>query len=633
MGDGPHTILSQKAQEKLDEIQRGGGWKGTAAQLASTLGTDLGTAGAIMGGLVRGAQAGIAQTGAEVGAPILGRDVAGMVEAFPTGDMGGGTLLDAPGGAVRSAQGAREAAVAATERADLAASPLSDAFRAQPVAPEAVSKIEQLHPGTSPPPATGGAPGEPGVAPAGTPGSTAPEPNPTGWRPKAKDEPLAPGMEVATNPDTGQQFVRDSSAGAQVTNPRNVPAMTPDERAVYEQKSVQQTHIDRSGPSRVNGEVYFDGVKPTLGAVDPYGKTADGQLNAVAEKTLSATDPDFKEKLDRQNSENNDIRKDGFMDEAQDLNAIQAQEDIRQQHFDDNTAAALTRSAPVDPAAARATVEDAIDSVLQGPAGKRGAVRTTLESVRDRFFRDRLPSDPPDMPEWDRIETDPEILNGVRAHINDLLSSTGQKEGANRLASRQLERVREAVDDLISTTSPGYQAVREQWRADSIPIDQMSELQKYLTGGGKITDPQGFLQFGKVQRMLEKIVTDRQKRGINNAKSLTDQQMNMIISLRDDLARDNYKDYIGRTKGSDTTQQLTAAQHMFGAAKKYGLETGLHVLALKVAPGLGNVAVRLVTPAMKARSEARAAAQTKTARDALSKRLLSSHPQWVGPTY
>lgn len=91
-GNPVGSVLSDKAQEKLDQIQQQGGWKGTAAQLASTLGTDVGTAGNVIAGLGNAAvgayQHGVSQAGEEVGAPQLGRDLAALPEAFPQESMG-----------------------------------------------------------------------------------------------------------------------------------------------------------------------------------------------------------------------------------------------------------------------------------------------------------------------------------------------------------------------------------------------------------------------------------------------------------------------------------------------------------------------------------------------------------------
>lgn len=617
------TILSPAAQTKLDDIQRAGGWKGTAAQLASTIGTDIGTAGSIiargLGAAMKGAQAGVAQTGEEAGTPQLGRDIAGMAEAFPTGDTGGGLRAGSSeiGGNLK---GAREASKAAREQ-----------IPTMTIRPDAAPDAAAT-PSAGPGPirnasgggvAIDGPPGEPVTA---TPGVAA------GWRPLGKDEPRSVGMTIATDPATGIEYVQDSSAGAQITT-AHVPNLTPAQRATAERSQMLQTHLDRAGPSRIDPSVYVPGVRPTEAAVDPYGMNADGNTNALAEKTLRATSPEFASRLDAQNTENNNIRKDAFMQHAQDPNAIDTQEQVRQESFNDNQAAAIAGSSPVDPADARAVVEG-IDDTLRGPAGKQDSVANELRKVRAKFFRDPSASDPEGTTEWDRLETDPAMLNGVRRHLNDRLSSVGQKDSDARLASSQLLNVRNGVDDLIATTAPGYRTLTEQFHADSIPIDQMRELQKYLSGPSKITDGQGMLQHGKVQAMLEKIVNDRAKPGVNNAKSLTDDQMDMLFRLRNDLARDNHRDYIARTKGSDTTQQLTARQRLMGVIREHGPEAIAHTVVGHVAPGIGNaVYATTVKPYIKARKEAQAAAQVKAAQTALGNKLLRSHPQWEGTPY
>ena len=82
----PGTILSPEAQEKMDAIQRQGGWRGAMAGLGSTAAEDVGVAGGVMAGLgnvgFAAAQRGVQQAGEYLGAPKLGRDIAAMPEAF-----------------------------------------------------------------------------------------------------------------------------------------------------------------------------------------------------------------------------------------------------------------------------------------------------------------------------------------------------------------------------------------------------------------------------------------------------------------------------------------------------------------------------------------------------------------------
>lgn len=82
----PDTILSPKAQEWMDAKQREGGVGGFLAGLGSTAAEDVGKVGGAIAGatsaLYRGAQGAVAQTGAELGAPQLGRDIASIPDAF-----------------------------------------------------------------------------------------------------------------------------------------------------------------------------------------------------------------------------------------------------------------------------------------------------------------------------------------------------------------------------------------------------------------------------------------------------------------------------------------------------------------------------------------------------------------------
>lgn len=82
----PDTILSPKAQEWMDAKQREGGVGGFLAGLGSTAAEDIGKIGGAVAGvpsaLYRGAQSVVAQTGAELGAPQLGRDIASIPDSY-----------------------------------------------------------------------------------------------------------------------------------------------------------------------------------------------------------------------------------------------------------------------------------------------------------------------------------------------------------------------------------------------------------------------------------------------------------------------------------------------------------------------------------------------------------------------
>lgn len=93
------TILMPEAQAWMDEKQRAGGVGGFLAKAGSTAAEDIGTVGGVIGGglnaAFRGAQGVVAQTGAELGAPQLGRDIAAVPEAF----MGSPEMLQRAGAA------------------------------------------------------------------------------------------------------------------------------------------------------------------------------------------------------------------------------------------------------------------------------------------------------------------------------------------------------------------------------------------------------------------------------------------------------------------------------------------------------------------------------------------------------
>jgi hypothetical protein len=92
------------------------------------------------------------------------------------------------------------------------------------------------------------------------------------------------------------------------------------------------------------------------------------------------------------------------------------------------------------------------------------------------------------------------------------------------------------------------------------PIDTMETLQGFVNGQSKITNASGVVEFARTQRMMEKLVRDRQASGINPAKSIPDATMDSLFNLPNDMARENLNTQLAKTPGSDTVQIGTAWQ-------------------------------------------------------------------------
>jgi len=302
------------------------------------------------------------------------------------------------------------------------------------------------------------------------------------------------------------------------------------------QKDIRQAAEDRAGPQMRDDTVYVPGVQRTLAARE------FSPANSLDEKLLIGDDPAFRDKVEKINRENNSIMKETLFDDAGDKGTLSKLYDAR----DELTPDAIKLFANEKPVDAQPLVT-AIDQVLASPAGKRSAVVRVLNDVRSKLY------------DTDgNLETLPSQIYGARQNITDLLKkgATGSGDIASdaRVAKSVLTDLLPVADNVISPGAPAYPEYLRNFSEASRPIDQQEYLQGLnLTGAG------GTLQFSRVQTALNKILNDRSKSGVNKAKSLTQDQIQNLVNVRNELAANDLKDRLTAVKGSDTVQKLQRA--------------------------------------------------------------------------
>lgn len=200
-------------------------------------------------------------------------------------------------------------------------------------------------------------------------------------------------------------------------------------------------------------------------------------------------------------------------------------------------AAAFQNAQPANPQGSLGV----IDSILNGPSGKRDAVRAALNNIRSKIVDAQ-----------GNLETNPETLyNSVRKQIGDLLDSRmAASNPAGLQASRELIAVRDALDQDIAAAAPGFGQYLSDYAAASKPINAMEFLQ-----GLRLTDAQGNITLAKVQNAIANITKQRGASGANGAKSVSQGQLDALTSIRDDLLR-QANSGAGRSVGSNTFQNL-----------------------------------------------------------------------------
>ena len=390
-----------------------------------------------------------------------------------------------------------------------------------------------------------------------------------------------------------------ASASLDGSDPALIAARTRGQVQTDFNGQVMQTAEDRAGPDGQDHTVYVPGTKRTLAARDFSVE------NAVAEKTAMATDPEFAGAVKAIKDDSAGVTTDAFKNLAGDNRAIELAHEAR----DAATPDAIDLFKDQDPVNAQPVV-DKIDEILAGPSGKRSAVVSVLKDVRAKLFDAN-----------GDLETMPDQLYGARQNITDKLKAGGTDPAA-MLSKSELNAVKTVLDPVITNGAPAFGDYLKNYADLSKPIDQMTFLQSKLLGPGKITDASGQVTWGGMQKLLEKIAVDRGKSGFNAAKTLTDDQLQNLIAIRNELAANHYRDRLAAVKGSDTAQQLSMGARMVAGDIPAPVNAAVH-LGLVGTHGLGNVAYEFgLKPWLKNR-----AARLAAASDAeLKSQLLNTTP-------
>ena len=339
-------------------------------------------------GLFRGAQAGVAQAGAEIDQPQLGRDLAAIPEAF----MGGGVGMPRN----RLAPGVQAEAPYARLAADLEARIAAD--RAPPALP---------------PPA----PGVP-VPDFLPPGVRAPEAPPA--RPAAPPEFLPPG--VATEPGP-----RRSAGAAAVTDQEAIMSR---KEMVAQRATAERDKLLEPQPAGPDTNAYIPGVQTTEAQ---YMQRAN---LARDEKRLEMEMPEPFKEVRRQN---NEVRIQ-FYQEMEGTPVLKRRlEEAREQQATADLREAWKNKQPADVK----PVQDTATAILASPDGRRPAVRAAVDQVtRELVDGNGKPITDPELLYGVRKAVDDllEAKDGVGSKVNDrvraqLLELKGSLDGVIEAAA------------------------------------------------------------------------------------------------------------------------------------------------------------------------------------------------------
>lgn len=471
-----------------------------------------------LGGAFRGAQAGVAQTGAELGQPQLGRDLAAIPEAF-MGNVGGARIS----GNRLAPTATNEAALGriADDLSKRMAEDVQGPGRTKFLLDKIVAEINRIDEAAKPR----------AVEPAPVPG--------------------APGsLSAAATPGAAANMSRAEMTAARATAERD--------------------RLLEPQPRGIDKNEYIPGVQTTEAQMVQNARTSR------KEKLLEMEMPGPYREIAKAN---NEVRAAFYDDLAGTPTQKRRLEEARSEQAQADLAATWRNKQPADVT----PVAETAAAILASPDGRRTAVRGVVKSVMDELQG-------PD----GKLLTDPEMLYGVRKHIDDLLSKEGAKDTPMAArATAQLQELKSALDVTIETAAPGFRQYLQNFSEASRPIDEMAILQEY---GPRLRDSQNRITYSSVQRMLKDIVDDRGGRGISPAQSISDETMNKLFALRDDLRRVASSDDLARARSSDTAQN---ALDMVKSIAGKGMAEGAGVVA-GAFPGVGSMLLAGITNTMRA---------------------------------
>lgn len=298
------------------------------------------------------------------------------------------------------------------------------------------------------------------------------------------------------------------------------------------QTAVAQKTLQRlagKGPVTPDLTEYVPGSSPTLAQA-----TKNPMLAALERSSESSAPLEFGAV-----KEANNIARVAHLDNVRgDASTLAAAIDARETQALPLLAKAMQGSKPTDPK----PVVQVINDILESPEGKRGSVVSAMNNVLDKLKN-----------KSGQLETDPAQLYGVRKSINDQLEKVAGRDNSEaQQASSQLLQVKQALDDAIESGAPGFRQYLKDYADLSKPVNAQSYLQNrkfFDASGERVTLP-------RVSAELDRIEKLRKASGANDAKAITDDQLEALRNLKKDLVRESYSSTLGKSAGSNTKQNL-----------------------------------------------------------------------------
>ena len=446
------------------------------------------------------------------------------------------------------------------------------------------------------------------------------------WRPVAPGEEFTPGREYRMNQATGQREVNvggpsqpppavppqavgpsagmggPQSGGAAAT-PSAAATMTPEEIANNRTVANKQWLNNPVQPGIRDTNADIPGITLNLAEQEQTVQAAR-ELKALKLENPELTQEE-KIILDRNTRE----RK-AYLDETIGSDITRAGDLKRaEQKIETDLATVWRGKGEADPAG----VHTQIETELNGSAGDLPPLKSAMQQVKESL---------------EQAGTDPQAMYRTHRLINYLQSREGQRAnpgyGANDVQAA-LTRVKAALKDAIEPAAPGFKKAMSDYAEARGPIDAAKALQDRENG---LYDTRGHMTFGAVHKLLRDIIeAQRWDAPDHPFQFVSDEQMQRLQRLHDNLKRVASAQDLAAARGSDTAQNLVDIAK--GAAKA-GVSMAAHAAANKVAPVAGSFVVNALGQAIERGREARLRRfQMRRGREMLqpSENLLQQPPQ------
>lgn len=277
------------------------------------------------------------------------------------------------------------------------------------------------------------------------------------------------------------------------------------------------------GKTAVDSAIYVKDSVPTLAEA-----TGNPAISALEIALDQHADPAFKNQLIARREANQQARVAQYVKAAGDENTLAKLYKARSDMEDAAIPRLMQYADPVTPT----RTLNALDALESGPLRKNDFIQSEIPKIRDKLTTTDAQGNV--VP-----ETDPALIyQSVRKHINTLLNKQmAQVDPLSAKAqqpeiARELIKIRNAMDNDLESGVPGFKQYLKGWTEASKPINAAEWLQKQI-----ISQSPDKMTLNNIDALMSRIRAGKRAPGVHPAKSITDDQMELLTGIQKDLRR------------------------------------------------------------------------------------------------